>query len=165
LALDSGNRRQIGRDDVHLLLRLFDGHARLQPAVDDQRAEVTIGDLARCKRDWNPEIGRRTIPVSRCKDADDGVWDRIHPNLTSDDAGISAEALAPEPVAQEHDVLLAWLTLIGLEITPKPDPFAEDAKPTGRDLSRGDPFRRIGRCEIERTAGPPAPCSVHGRRI
>jgi hypothetical protein len=136
------------------VLRLFDGHARLEPAVDDQRAEVTIGDLARRPRDRNPDIGRRTIPVSRCKDADDGIWDRIHPNVTPDDLGIGAEALAPEPVAQEHDVLLAWLTLIGLEITPKPDPFAEDAMPTGRDLSRNDPFRRVRRRQIERTAGP-----------
>ena len=55
-----------------------------------------------------------------------------HPNVTPDDVGIGAEALAPEPVAQEHDVLLAWLTLIGSEITPKPDPFAEDAMPAAR---------------------------------
>jgi hypothetical protein len=38
------------------------------------------------------------------------------------DVGIRAEALAPEPVGQEHHVLLAWLILIGSEITPKNTP-------------------------------------------
>ena len=51
-------------------------------------------------------------------------------------------------------MLLAWLILIGSEITPKPDPFAEDAMPAGRHLSREDPFRRLRRGEIECTAGP-----------
>jgi len=92
--------------------------------------------------------------VSRCKYTDDGIRDRIHANVTPDDVGISAEALAPEPVGQEHDVLLAWLTLIGSEITPKPDPFAQEAMPTGRDLSREDPFRRVRRGEIKCTPGP-----------
>ena len=51
-------------------------------------------------------------------------------------------------------MLLARLTFIGSKITPKPDPFAEDAMPTGRDLSREDPFRRVRRGKIERPARP-----------
>ena len=51
-------------------------------------------------------------------------------------------------------MLLAWLILIGSEITPKPDPFAQHAMPAGRDLSRDDELRRIACREIQRAAGP-----------
>ena len=157
IAVASGTTRtvrQISRDDLHLLLRLFHGHARLQPAVDDQGAKLTIGDLGRRERDRNPDICRRTIPASRFKYTDDGIRDRIHANVTTDDVAICAEALAPEPMGQEHHVLLAWLILIGSEITPKEHPFAQHAMPAGRDLSRDDELRRVACREIQRPAGP-----------
>jgi hypothetical protein len=145
---------QISRNEVHLLLRLCHGHARLQPAVDDQGAELTIGDLGRRERDRNPDICRRTIPASRFKDTDDGIRDRIHANVTTDDVAIGAEALTPEPMGQDHHVLLARLILIGSEIPPKPHPFAQHAMPAGRDLSRDDELRRVAGREIQRPAGP-----------
>ena len=76
--------------------------------------------------------------------------------LFGEDRGVTAraEALAPEPMGQEHHVLLAGLILIGSEITPKEHPFAQHAMPAGRDLSRDDDLRRVADREIQRTARP-----------
>ena len=51
-------------------------------------------------------------------------------------------------------MLLAWLILIGSEITPKEHPLAQHAMAAGRDLPRDDDLRHVAGRQIQRTARP-----------
>ena len=140
--------RQAGGNGVHLLLRLFDGYAGLEPPRHDERAELTIPDLLGSKRERDPQIGGTPVLRPRRQHANNGVRFRIQTDVAADDRGIGAHA-PPKPVAEKRHLIFARPILVGSEIPSEPDTLAEHPIAAGRGLPRAHALRRLRRGEIE----------------
>ena len=89
--------------------------------------------------------------MARRQHADDGVGPSVHADVAADDAGIGSVALAPEPVAEQHDLVLPRLIVPRLEIPAERDGLAKHPMPVGRDATRPYAVRLVGGRQVERT--------------
>ena len=92
-------------------LRLRDGDARRQAAETAQEVEATHGRIARAERDGPPHLDVDRAVQERRQHADDGVRASVDGDAGADDAGVLPEALLPECVRDDDDVVIALLLL------------------------------------------------------
>ena len=71
----------------------------------------------------------------------------------ADDAGVAAKLRGPQPMAQDDDVLLARLILVGGEGSSQKRLHGEDVEIAGRHSSRAEQHRLALPCQRQRSPG------------
>src|SRR5437867_2645786 len=104
---------QPARDLIQFRLSRGAANAWLESSKHDEIVLIVHGDLCRSKRVGNPElfVQDRIVEIA-WHDADHRADSSVEPHLSTDYPRIGPEATPPEPIAQDHDVVPAWLVLL-----------------------------------------------------
>ena len=133
---------ELSRDAVHLTLRLRNRDAGRQAAETAQEVEAAHGRLARAERDGPPHLDIDHFVEERRQDADDSVRAAVDGDAGAEDAGVLPEALLPESVRDDDDVVSALL-LVGPERSSQDRLNAEGREEVGRGDRRRHALRSV----------------------
>ena len=108
------------RDVLNVSRRGVTAHAVLHAAdhVEEPRAAVVYAERL-IVGEWHPELALGRVRQRRRHHADDRVGDAVQPDRLPDDVRVPAEALHPEAVTEQDDVVFARLVLLRAERTPE----------------------------------------------
>jgi len=128
-----GSREPRG-DGGHLGVGLVERHAGGEPCKHTQAPALAIRQaIPERKRGPELSVGRpesRKFEAGR-HDADHGVRLGVQLDAPPHHAGVAAELVLPELVAQDEDVVSAWLVLAGREGTAERRLHAQDVEQIG----------------------------------
>jgi hypothetical protein len=122
---------------VHLRLRLRESGTRLEPPDVPPVVAVAalVGLLLGRERERSPEAdARRECLEAPRHHSDDGVRLAVDAQVLADRAGIGGEEAPPEPVAQQHLLLVPRLALLVRERAPERGCRAHHAQVRRRDV-------------------------------
>ena len=142
------------RHRIHVLLRLLDCDARLQPPHHQQPVEVVV-HLLRLKDQRHGQLLLPVIPDPRLLHAYHGVRLSVQANRRSNDVLVRAQ-LHPQLVRQHRDVILPLHSFFRQEVPPQESRLADHLQHLRRLQPRLQIFRLILRRRVEARAGPRA---------
>ena len=134
-------RAQLAGDRRHLGLRLFERHARSQPAEHGEEREVPWRRLLVIELQRLPDLRvlheeslcRQEQPEILRHHAHDGVRHAIQLDRASDETGVATESPAPQVVAEHHDRRPLKHLFVRLELPAMHRSHAQQRKEIGRD--------------------------------
>ena len=112
--------RQIARDPRHVLACPIERHPGFHPRHHLQKVAAALELNGLGNR--GPEIRKNSVRSARKReawrhDADHLERPVVQLDRPADESGVSAEAIAPEPIAQDHDLSIARNVLVRPERT------------------------------------------------
>ncbi len=138
-----------------LRVHLIEGDTRFEPAHHGRRCVIGSDPqlAARNRRKLivkrRPKFLRHRKSKIRRHHADDGRRLAIHPNVLSDNVGISIEVAFPDFVTKNRDLLRAWFVVFRVEIAAKNRRDAKNLKEILSDVAAGVTLRIIFVADVD----------------
>src|SRR5262249_55088291 len=140
----------MGRDRVHVGLRLLDRHSRLQPSHYQKPMKIVI-HLLRLEHQRHRELCWQTILKPRLKHAHNGIGLPIELHRLANNLHVAAQ-LQPQLVRKDDDVILSLLTFFRKKTTAKKVRDALHSVEAHSYAVSGNELWLLLRCNIEGSA-------------
>ncbi len=144
------------RHRVEVRVGLGDRDATFQPAHHVEKRDVVAG-LAGCDRQRQPQFGLLAVRRASAEHADDGIGNAAgHTNRPSNDVGIPAETVLPEPVRQDGHAIAARRAFLFTKRAAERQrvAVAQHREETGRGNAGLDALGAGGRRDARHRQGP-----------